>query len=75
MVPGAGRPQVCGCTRRPTQVCYDKVNNEGGIKDSTGKSRKINLVVKDDGCDSARTIPLVSTNCCLGCPLPPSRTR
>ena len=29
------------------------------IKDSTGKSRTINLLVKDDGYDAARTIPLV----------------
>ena len=29
------------------------------FKDSTGKTRKINLIVKDDGYDPARTIPLV----------------
>ena len=29
------------------------------IKDSTGKTRTVNLLVKDDGYDAARTIPLV----------------
>ena len=34
-------------------------SNAGGITDSEGKTRKINFIVKDDGYDSARTIPLV----------------
>ncbi len=38
---------------------FDIINKAGGIKDSTGKSRKLNYVVKDDGYDAARTIPLV----------------
>jgi branched-chain amino acid transport system substrate-binding protein len=36
-----------------------EVNDAGGITDSEGKTRKITLVVKDDGYDAARTIPLV----------------
>jgi branched-chain amino acid transport system substrate-binding protein len=32
---------------------------KGAFRDSTGKNRTINLVVKDDGYDAARTIPLV----------------
>jgi branched-chain amino acid transport system substrate-binding protein len=31
----------------------------GGIPDSTGKTRKVSLITKDDGYDPARTIPLV----------------
>jgi branched-chain amino acid transport system substrate-binding protein len=39
---------------------FQYVNTKyGGIKDSVGKSRKINFVEKDDGYDPARTIPLV----------------
>jgi branched-chain amino acid transport system substrate-binding protein len=38
---------------------YNEEVNKTGIKDSTGKTRKINLIFKDDGYDSARTIPLV----------------
>ena len=34
-------------------------NYIGAIPDSTGKSRKINFLEKDDGYDPARTIPLV----------------
>ena len=35
------------------------INKAGGITDSEGKTRTINLIVKDDGYDPARTIPLV----------------
>jgi branched-chain amino acid transport system substrate-binding protein len=38
---------------------FDIVNKAGGIKDSTGKSRQLKYIVKDDGYDAARTIPLV----------------
>jgi branched-chain amino acid transport system substrate-binding protein len=31
----------------------------GSFKDSTGKTRKVNLITRDDGYDPARTIPLV----------------
>ena len=33
-------------------------DTQGGIKDSTGKTRKMQLIQKDDGYDPARTIPL-----------------
>ncbi|MGD9755830.1 MAG: ABC transporter substrate-binding protein, partial [Acidimicrobiia bacterium] len=36
-----------------------EVNDAGGITDSEGKTRKITFIVKDDGYDAARTIPLV----------------
>ncbi len=38
---------------------YMEEVNKVGIKDSAGKTRKVNLIFKDDGYDSARTIPLV----------------
>ncbi|MEZ5263913.1 MAG: ABC transporter substrate-binding protein [Acidimicrobiales bacterium] len=38
---------------------FADVNKAGGITDSEGKTRTINLIVKDDGYDPARTIPLV----------------
>ena len=38
---------------------YFDVVNKTGIKDSTGKTRKITYIPKDDGYDAARTIPLV----------------
>ena len=41
------------------QAYIDKVNAAGGITDSTGKTRKVTLVVKDDGYDATRAIPLV----------------
>jgi branched-chain amino acid transport system substrate-binding protein len=41
------------------QAHFDVLNKAGGIKDSTGKSRKITYIAKDDGYDAARTVPLV----------------
>ncbi len=41
------------------QLYLGKINEAGGIKDSTGKTRTFNLIFKDDGYDAARTIPLV----------------
>ena len=41
------------------QLYLGEVNKAGGIKDSKGKTRNFNLIFKDDGYDSARTIPLV----------------
>ena len=34
------------------EVYFDYVNANGGIKDSTGKTRKLTLITKDDGYDS-----------------------
>jgi branched-chain amino acid transport system substrate-binding protein len=48
-----------GNIAKAMQTYYAIENNKGSFKDSTGKTRKINLIVKDDGYDSARTIPLV----------------
>ena len=42
------------------QVVYDHYNSTGAFKDVNGKTRKIDLIAKDDGYDPARTIPLVT---------------
>ncbi|MEZ5234181.1 MAG: ABC transporter substrate-binding protein [Acidimicrobiales bacterium] len=38
---------------------FEHENAQGGFTDSTGKTRKVRMVLKDDGYDPARTIPLV----------------
>jgi ABC-type branched-subunit amino acid transport system substrate-binding protein len=38
---------------------FKHYNDNGGFKDSAGKTRKVNMILKDDGYDPARTIPLV----------------
>jgi branched-chain amino acid transport system substrate-binding protein len=40
-------------------LVFDYYGQKGAFKDANGKTRTINLIVKDDGYDSARTIPLV----------------
>jgi ABC-type branched-subunit amino acid transport system substrate-binding protein len=40
------------------QVIFDYYSDQGAFKDSTGKSRKIDFIYKDDGYDPARTVPL-----------------
>jgi branched-chain amino acid transport system substrate-binding protein len=41
------------------KALYDYYANKGAFKDSAGKTRKVDYIVKDDGYDSARTIPIV----------------
>ncbi len=48
-----------GNIARVMQIRADNINKAGGIKDSTGKTRMIKFVIKDDGYDATRTIPLV----------------
>lgn len=48
-----------GNIARAMEVMAATVNKAGGITDSKGKTRKVTLLVKDDGYDPARTIPLV----------------
>jgi branched-chain amino acid transport system substrate-binding protein len=48
-----------GNIAKGAQVVFDKINAAGGFPDSTGKSRKLTWIVKDDGYDATRTIPLV----------------
>jgi ABC-type branched-subunit amino acid transport system substrate-binding protein len=38
---------------------FKHYNANGGFPDSSGKNRKVTMVLKDDGYDPARTIPLV----------------
>lgn len=47
-----------GNIARVLEVIAADINKSGGIKDSEGKTRKVTFLVKDDGYDSARTIPL-----------------
>jgi branched-chain amino acid transport system substrate-binding protein len=48
-----------GNIAKAMQVVFDSYNAQGVFKDATGKDRDIRLIVKDDGYDAARTIPLV----------------
>jgi ABC-type branched-subunit amino acid transport system substrate-binding protein len=48
-----------GNIARVMQLQAEELNAKGGIKDSTGKTRKVNYIIKDDGYDATRTIPLV----------------
>jgi branched-chain amino acid transport system substrate-binding protein len=38
---------------------FKHYNDAGGFTDSTGKTRKVTMIIKDDGYDPARTLPLV----------------
>ncbi len=55
----SGTLAVYGQIAHGWQYYINEINAGGGIKDTAGKTRKINLIFKDDGYDSARTIPLV----------------
>jgi hypothetical protein len=55
----SGTLAIYGQIGNGIQIHFDNINKAGGIKDSTGKSRKITYIIKDDGYDAARTIPLV----------------
>ena len=45
---------------RAMDVVYRYYSDEGVFTDATtGKTRRVNLIIKDDGYDPARTIPLV----------------
>ncbi|MPY93990.1 MAG: ABC transporter substrate-binding protein [Acidimicrobiia bacterium] len=48
-----------GNIAKAMQAVFGYYNDEGVFTDSTGANRKITLIVKDDGYDAARTIPLV----------------
>ena len=48
-----------GNIARAMDVTWAYQNANGGFKDSTGKTRKLVMVTKDDGYDPARTIPAV----------------
>ena len=48
-----------GNSTRTIRLVFDYYGNNGALNDSTGKTRKVNYIVKDDGYDPARTIPAV----------------
>ena len=48
-----------GNIAKALEIVFRYYNDKGFFEDSEGKTRKINLIVKDDGYDSTRTIPLV----------------
>ena len=48
-----------GNIAKAVQTELEFYGNRGLFKDSNGKTRKVNLIIKDDAYDSARTIPMV----------------
>ena len=48
-----------GLVYKTAELWFKKESDLGSLKDSAGKTRKIEFVVRDDGYDVARTIPLV----------------
>jgi branched-chain amino acid transport system substrate-binding protein len=57
-IPQSGPAADYGNLGKAMAVIFDDYSTKGAFKDSTGKTRKINYIVKDDGYDPARTIPL-----------------
>jgi len=57
--PYSGTLADAGNIAKGANAIFKYYNDKGGIKDSSGKTRKINLVSKDDGYDPTRTIPMV----------------
>jgi branched-chain amino acid transport system substrate-binding protein len=56
----SGNTADFGNMTKAWRIYMDYINAKfGGVPDSTGKTRKLTLVSKDDGYDPARTIPLV----------------
>jgi ABC-type branched-subunit amino acid transport system substrate-binding protein len=55
----SGAYAAYGAMARGIQVNFGYYNDKGGFTDSTGKTRKIQYIAKDDGFDTARTIPLI----------------
>ena len=58
IAPLSGTAAAFGNLPKGMQVLLDYYAAKGLFKDSNGKTRKINFLVKDDGYDAARTIPL-----------------
>ncbi|MEA3214370.1 MAG: branched-chain amino acid transport system substrate-binding protein [Acidimicrobiia bacterium] len=57
-LPQSGPAADYGNVGKAMTMMFDHYNNKGVFKDSQGKTRKVNLLIKDDGYDPARTIPL-----------------
>src|SRR5690349_21979480 len=48
-----------GNIAKTNQVLFDYYSAKGAFKDSTGKTRSVQYIVKDDAYDASKTIPLV----------------
>jgi len=48
-----------GNIAKSAQVFFDYYSAKGAFKDSTGKTRSVQYIVKDDAYDASKTIPLV----------------
>jgi len=57
-LPQSGAAADYGNVGKAMATLFDDYSNKGAFKDSLGKTRKINYIVKDDSYDPARTIPL-----------------
>jgi branched-chain amino acid transport system substrate-binding protein len=57
-LPQSGPAADYGNVGKGMSTLFDEWSNKGAFKDSLGKTRKINYIVKDDAYDLARTIPL-----------------
>ncbi len=57
--PQSGTLADAGNISKGAQVIFDHYNAQGAFKDVTGVTRKVTLLMKDDGYDPNRTIPLV----------------
>ena len=57
--PSSGTAATGVYINQAASVMMDHYADEGMITDSLGKSRRVNQIIKDDGYDPARTIPIV----------------
>ncbi|MCC6436487.1 MAG: ABC transporter substrate-binding protein, partial [Acidimicrobiales bacterium] len=58
-LPQSGAAADYGNVGKAMTVVLDHYSKAGAFKDSTGKTRTVSYITKDDGYDPARTIPLV----------------
>jgi branched-chain amino acid transport system substrate-binding protein len=57
-LPQSGPAADYGNVAKGMSTMFEEYSNKGAFKDSLGKTRKINYIVRDDSYDPARTIPL-----------------
>jgi branched-chain amino acid transport system substrate-binding protein len=57
-LPQSGPAADYGNVGKAMKIVLDSYSNKGAFKDSLGKTRKVDYIMKDDGYDPARTIPL-----------------
>ncbi len=58
-MPLSGAAGDYGNIAKAMTAIYANYSKQGAFKDVNGKTRSVNLIVKDDGYDATRTIPLV----------------